>query len=92
MVEAHESCALANHNRPDKRTALCAMQVVQGISSYDSSADIWSFGITLLELACGKPPLATDRRYSATKVRHAYVLASSAARNVQWHSSMAVHR
>jgi serine/threonine protein kinase len=45
------------------------MQVVQGISSYDSSADIWSFGITLLELACGKPPLATDRRYSATKVR-----------------------
>lgn len=63
------ACAIINHSSVDKCTAVCAMQVVQGISSYDSSADIWSFGITLLELACGKPPLATDRRYSATKVR-----------------------
>jgi serine/threonine-protein kinase OSR1/STK39 len=44
--------------------------VVQGHAAYDSSADIWSFGITLLELAYGKPPYLNDLngKYSPFKV------------------------
>lgn len=34
-----------------------APEVVQG-EGYDESADIWSFGATLFEMSCGKPPFA----------------------------------
>ena len=36
-----------------------APEVIQG-KQYDSSADIWSFGITALELSQGRPPHSRD--------------------------------
>ncbi len=36
-----------------------APELIQG-QNYDSSADIWSFGITALELTQGRPPRSRE--------------------------------
>ncbi|CUG92290.1 protein kinase, putative, partial [Bodo saltans] len=69
LVTPEGRCKLADFgaSRALERTALLktcvgtpyymAPEVVQG-EGYDESADIWSFGATLFEMASGKPPFA----------------------------------